>query len=145
MAPVPPGIRWFPDVHLAYAFCMATKKKKSPAKKSTVSKAKARVSKALPKKVSKSLPKKAKPAKVSTSATKIPQGREHKLAEQALTLVDQAAAVLRSGIRGGAKTTAQSRIAAKKKANELLGKASSNLNSAISSGTSALQNLLGKI
>jgi hypothetical protein len=129
---------------------MATKKKKPAAKKtapkkSTVSKAKAKVSKSLPKKVSKALPKKAKPAKVSTKDTKVPAGREHKLAEQALNLVDQAASVLRSGIRGGAKTTAQSRIEAKKKAQDLLGRASSNLNSAISSGTSALQNLLGKI
>jgi hypothetical protein len=118
---------------------MATKKKSAPAKskKSTVTKVKAKASKALPKK--------AKPAKVSTKSQPIPQGREHKLAEQALSLVDQAAAVLRSGIRGGARTTAQSRIAAKKKANELLGKASSNLNSAISSSTSALQGLLGKL
>jgi hypothetical protein len=110
--------------------------KKPAAKKSPVTKAKAAVSKALPAK---------KPSKVSTKATAIPKGREHKLAEQALSFVDQAAAVLRSGIREGAKTTASSRIAAKKKANELLGKASSNLSKAIGDGASTLQNLLGKI
>ncbi len=123
---------------------MATAKKKPAAKKSTTSKVKAKVSKALPKKVA-SKPKAGAAAKVSTKSTSIPQGREHKLAEQALKLVDQAASVLRGGIRGSAQTTAKSRIAAKKKAHDLLGKASSNLNDAISSSTSALQNLLGKI
>jgi hypothetical protein len=117
---------------------MATAKKKPAAKKSTPSKVKAKVSKALPKK-------KAMPAKVSTKATSVPAGREHKLAEQALNFVDEAASVLRSGIREGAATTAKSRIAAKKKANDLLGKASSNLSKAIGDGASALQNLLGKI
>ena len=115
---------------------MATKTKPA-AKKSPVTKAKAKVSKALPKKSSK--------PKVSTKATPIPQGREHKLAEQALKFVDQAASILRDGIRGGAQTTSKSRIAAKKKAHDLLGKASTNLNKAIDSGTSALQSLLGKL
>lgn len=114
---------------------MATKKKPA-ASKSTPAKKKP---------AAKVLPKKTPPPKVSTKATPVPQGREHKLAEQALKFVDQAATVLRSGIREGASTTAKSRIAAKKKAHDLLGKASSNLNEAISSGTSALQNLLGKI
>lgn len=116
---------------------MATSKKKPAAKKSTP-KAKAKASKAPPKK-------KTLPAKVSTKATSVPAGREHKLAEQALKFVDEAASVLRSGIRGGAATTAKSRIAAKKKANDLLGKASSNLSKAIEGGASALQSLLGKI
>ena len=129
----------FPMAHWSMVSLMATTKKNPAAKKSPVTKAKAKVSKAMPKKVP------SKPAKVSTKATSIPQGREHKLAEQALSLVDQAAAVLRSGIREGAKTTATSRIAAKKKANELLGKASSNLSKAIGDGASTLQNLLGKI
>lgn len=118
---------------------MATTKKKSAAKKSPAAKAKAKVSKALPKKVP------SRPVKAGTKSTPIPQGREHKLAEQALKLVDQAASVLRSGIRESAQTTAKSRIAAKKKAHDLLGKASSNLSEAISSGASTLQNLLGKL
>ena len=126
---------------------MATAKKKPAAKKSTTSKVKAKVSKALPKKATpapKASPK-ATAAKVSTKSTPIPQGREHKLAEQALKFVDEAASVLRDGIRGSAQTSAKSRIAAKKKANDLLGKASSNLSKAIGDGASALQNLLGKI
>ena len=119
---------------------MATAKKKPAAKKSTAPKVKAKVSKALPSK-------KATPtqAKVSTKARPVSAGREHKLAEQALKLVDEAASVLRTGIRGGAATTAKSRIAAKKKANDLLGKASSNLSKAIEGGASALQSLIGKI
>ncbi len=121
---------------------MATKKKTAP-KKSKSSPAKS--AKKTVKKTAKAATAKPKPVKVSTKSTSVPQGREHKLAEQALKLVDQAASVLRTGIRGGAQTTAKSRIAAKKKANDLLGKASSNLNQAISSGTSTLQNLLGKL
>ena len=95
---------------------------------------------------SKTLPKKkVLPSKVSKLVTSVPAGHEHKLAEQALKFVDEAAALLRSGIREGAATTAKSRIAAKKKAHDLLGKASSNLSKAIEDGSSLLQDLLKKI
>lgn len=117
---------------------MATAKKKPAAKKSPASKAKA---KPAPKKTTTTKKKDA----VNTADTKVPAGREHKLAEQALKLVDQAASVLREGIRTGASTTAKSRIAAKKKANDLLDKASSNLTKAIHHGNDSLQKLLGKI
>jgi 1,4-alpha-glucan branching enzyme len=120
---------------------MATAKKKPAPKKSIPAKAKAAV-KPAPKKAT---PKKTAAAKVNTKTTSIPSGREAKLAEQALKLVDEAASVLRTGIRSGAETTAKSRIAAKKKANALLGKASTNLSKAIGDSASALQNLLGKI
>jgi hypothetical protein len=123
----------------AYKKRMATAKKKPAAKKSTSSKAKA--AKPAPKKTTT----KSKKDTVSTADTKIPAGREHKLAEQALKLVDQAASVLREGIRTGASTTAKSRIAAKKKANSLLDKASSNLSKAIHHGSDSLQKLIGKI
>jgi len=116
---------------------MAQQKKKTPLKKSPSSKA-------MPKK--KAQPKKKTiHHKVSTKETKVPAGREHKLAEQALKFVDEAASVLRAGIRGGAATTAKSRIAAKKKAHDLLGRASSDLSKAIKDGASVLQNILGKI
>ena len=88
---------------------------------------------------------KAMPAKVSSKTETIPHGREHKLADQALKFVDEAAALLRTGIREGAATTAKSRIAAKKKAHILLGKASVNLSKAIEDGTSVIQDLLKKI
>ena len=53
--------------------------------------------------------------------------------------------MLRAGVRGSAQTTAKSRIAAKKKAHDLLDQASSNLSKAINSGASALQSLIGKL
>lgn len=89
--------------------------------------------------------KKATPVKVSTKAIPVPSGREHQLAEQALRFVDEASSILRDGIREGAATTAKSRIAAKKKAHDLLGKASVNLTKALEESTSALQKLIGKI
>ncbi len=110
---------------------MATTKKKPSLKKSTVSG---------------SLPKeKSLPAKGTKKATSLPSGPEHKLAEQALKFVDEAASLLRSGIRGSAATTAKSRIAAKTKAHDLLGKASTNLSKAIGESTTVLQDLLKKI
>ncbi len=89
--------------------------------------------------------KKALPAKGSKEGRPVPAGYEHKLAEQALKFVDEAASLLRGGIREGAATTAKSRIAAKKKAHNLLGKASFNLSKAIENGSSMLQDLLKKI
>ena len=82
---------------------------------------------------------------MSTKAVHVPEGREHKLAAQALKLVDEASSILRSGIREGAATTAKSRIAAKKKAHDLLGKASVQLTKALDESTSALQKLIEKI
>lgn len=107
---------------------MATKKKPTARKSAPRKKAKKSTSK-----------------KATTKATPIPRGREQKLAEQALKFVDQAAALLRNGVRESAQTTAKSRIAAKKKAHDLLGQASSSLSKAIGSGASALQNLIGKL
>ncbi len=108
---------------------MATAKKKPTAKKPAA----------------KSTAKKPAAAKPAATKTTIPAGREAKLAEQALKLVDEAASVLRSGIREGAATTAKSRIAAKKKAHNLLSKASDNLSKAIGDGASVLQGLIGKL
>jgi len=85
------------------------------------------------------------PAKVSTKSQSVPAGREHHLAEQALNFLDEAASVLRSGIREGAATTAKSRIAAKKKAHDLIGIASKNLSIAIEGSSSTLQSLIGKL
>jgi hypothetical protein len=103
---------------------MPKAKKKSAPKKTVV-----------PKSRKKSLPAKKATAKSEADG----------LAEQALKFVDEAAALLRSGIREGAKTTSQSRAAAKKKAHSLLGKASTSLSQALEEGTSVLQNLLKKL
>ena len=79
------------------------------------------------------------------SAAKAPEGREHALAESALKLLDQATDILRSGIRQGADTTAKSRLAARKKASALLGRATSDLAEAIQTGGAALQKFIRKI
>ena len=101
---------------------------------------------AVKKPASKSTPKKKEiPAKECAGTKAIPHGREHKLADQSLKFVDEAAALLRTGIQEGAAMTAKSRIAAKKKAHNLLGKASHNLSKAIEESTSVLQDLLKKI
>lgn len=125
---------------------MATAKKKPASRKPTTSKAKAAKPAAKKKPATKkpAVAKKSAAKKVNTKTTHIPSGREQKLAEQALKFVDEAASVLRSGIRSSAETTAKSRIAAKKKASTLLDKASANLSKAIGTGASTLQGLLGK-
>jgi len=85
--------------------------------------------------------KKSLPAKTASKAKPVADN----LAEQALKFVDEAAALLRSGIRQGAKSTAKSRAVAKKKAHRLLGQASNNLSHAIEGGASALQRILKKM
>ncbi|MGC1481952.1 MAG: hypothetical protein WA771_15740 [Chthoniobacterales bacterium] len=86
-----------------------------------------------------------KTAAAKAKATKaIPGDREQKLAEQALSLVDQAASVLRDRIRDGATQTAKGRLAAKKRANTLLSRASGNLHKAVDVGTDNLQKIFGK-
>lgn len=104
---------------------MPTTKRKSTAKKSSSS---------APKKKPKAGKKAAAPKPATDSLT-----------EQALKFVDEAAALLRSGIREGAKTTAHSRAVAKKKAHRLLDQASTNLSQAIEGGASALQKILKKL
>jgi hypothetical protein len=89
--------------------------------------------------------KKSLPAKVSTKVTAKSAVRHNKLAKQALEFLDEAASVLRTGIREGAKTTEKSRIIAKRKAHNLLGKASRELSKAIEAGASTLQDIIKKI
>ena len=108
-----------------YINFMSTTKRKSPSKKTASRKAKTRPL----------------PAK---KAAKAKPAADH-LADQALKFVDEAAALLRSGIREGAKTTAHSRAVAKKKAQRLLDQASTSLSQAIEGGTSALQRILKKL
>lgn len=89
--------------------------------------------------------KKSLPAKVSTKVTTKKTLRHNKVANQALEFLDEAATLLRVGIREGAKATENSRIVAKKKAHHLLGKASKELSKAIEDGASTLQDLIKKI
>jgi hypothetical protein len=89
--------------------------------------------------------KKSLPAKVSTKVTDEAALRHNKLAKQALEFLDGAASLLRTSIHEGAKTTEQSRIIAKRKAHNLLGKASKELSKAIEGGASTLQDIIKKI
>jgi hypothetical protein len=84
----------------------------------------------------------AKPTrKVRTKPTVPPT----KLATQALKFLDEATALLRTGIREGAHTTEESRILAKRQAHSLLGKASKTLSQAIEDGASSLQDIIKKM
>jgi len=85
------------------------------------------------------------PAKVSTKVTTKSAVRHNKLAKQALEFLDEATSLLRTGIRESAKTTEKSRILAKRKAHNLLGKASRNLAKAIEDGASTLQDIIKRI
>ncbi len=113
---------------------MATKKKTSTTKSTAKSAA----------------PKKAAPKKTAAKKPKLtksnPAGpREKKIADSALKLVDEAAALLRKGIRESASTTEKSRHDAKRKAHSLLSKASSSLEGLLSGGTSAVRSVINKI
>jgi len=104
-----------------------TAPKKAAAKKTTTQKA------AAPK----------KPASVKHAKPAGP--REQKLASSALKLVDQAAALLRQGIRSGANTSEKARLETKQRAHSLLTKASSSLSDALQEGSSTLHKIIGKL
>ena len=84
-------------------------------------------------------------AKLAPKVTSKPTVHHNKLATQALKFLDEATALLRTGIREGAETTEESRILAKKKAHSLLGKASKTLSQAIEDGASTLQDFIKKM
>lgn len=111
---------------------MATKKKTSAPK----------AKKAAPKKAA---AKKPAPKKAAATKAKATGPREHAAANAALKLVDEAAALLRKGIRTSADTTEKSRHEAKQKAHTLLNKASSSLGDLLSGSTSALRSVINKI
>ena len=84
-------------------------------------------------------------AKIVPKVTSKPTVRHSKLAAQALKFLDEATALLRTGIREGAQTTEESHILAKRKAHSLLGKASKTLSQAIEDGASTLQDFIKKM
>ena len=122
---------------------MATKTKPAAKKKPAVKKAPAKA-KAKTTTTKKSAPVAAKKVKKAVDST--PRGpRETKAANNALKLVDQAAAALRKGIRDGAGVSEKNRLAAKKKAHELLTKATSSLGGLLDSSSSILKSAIDKI
>jgi len=104
---------------------MATTKKKTTARKPAPGKTKFRTAAA----------KRSSPA----------GAREEALANDALKLVDKAAALLRKGIRSGAETSYKTRLEAKHQAHGLLTKASSALGELLSESTSTLHKVINKI
>ena len=124
-----------------YSSRMSTKKTKStPLKKPAPSSQGAK--KAAPKKSS--LKKKRAPLKKSSqkgAATPAPD----QLTQNALKLVDQAAALLRKGIKTSSKATYEARTVLHQEAHTLLEEASSHLDHAIQTGTTFLRNALKKI
>ena len=84
-------------------------------------------------------------AKLAPKVRSQKNGGPTKLATQALKILDQATAILRTGIQEGTQTTERSRILAKKKAHSLLGKASRTLSHALEDGTSSLQEIIKKM
>lgn len=124
---------------------MPAKKKSSaarkPAKKSASKKVAAKTTAKKSSTRKKSAPK--KPASVKHSKPVGP--REQKLASSALKLVDQAAALLRQGIRTSANTSEKARLETKQRAHTLLTKASSSLSDALNEGSSTLHKLIGKL
>jgi hypothetical protein len=84
-------------------------------------------------------------AKHTSKATAKPTVQHNKLATQALKFLDEATALLRTGIQEGAQTTGESRILAKKKAHNLLGQASKTLSQAIEDGATTLQGIIKKM
>ncbi|MEX1118802.1 MAG: hypothetical protein WEB60_08410 [Terrimicrobiaceae bacterium] len=109
---------------------MTTTKKKAATTKSAAKKPAA--SKA-------SAPKKATPSKATTA-----KSREEKAAEKTIELLDEAARILRSSLRAGAKTTAESRVEAKQKAHSLVTKASNSLSHVVDGAGSILHKAINK-
>ena len=70
---------------------------------------------------------------------------EDVLTKEALKLVDEAATLLRSGIKTSQKNTGKAREAAHKKAHSLLGKATRHLDDALKSSSSFLHKAISKL
>ncbi|MCX6957085.1 MAG: hypothetical protein NT164_00855 [Verrucomicrobiae bacterium] len=125
---------------------MSTKKKMSPPKKVTSTKSK---KPSTPKKVTpkKTAPKTAAVKKIVIKKISLSslESFEDAVTKEALKLVDEAAGLLRAGIKTSQKTTSKAREATHKKAHSLLGKATNHLDNAIKSGSSYLRKAISKI
>lgn len=120
---------------------MAIKKTtKIPAKKTTV-KAKATTARKAP--VRKAAAPKSTAAKAKPSRPAGP--REEKLANSALKLIDEAASLLRKGVKTTADVSEKNREAARKRAHTLLTKATSSIGGLLDSGSSALHKAISKL
>jgi DNA-binding protein HU-beta len=117
---------------------------KTPAKKTTAT---AKTTTARKATVRKAAAHKATPKVTSKpkSSAKPAAAHEEKLTSSALKLVDEAAALLRKGIKTTADVSEKNREEARKRAHSLLTKATSSLNDLLDSGTSALHKAISKL
>jgi len=116
---------------------MTTPKKKAAAKKPAAKKTSAKKSDAIKVTVKKAAPKKTTSSSSATS-------REEKAAEKTIDWLDEAARLLRSSLRTGAKTTSEGRLEAKQKAHSLVTKASSSLSDLVGDAGSILHKAINK-
>ncbi len=111
----------------------------------TTPKKKAAVKKTAPKKTATKSP---VSVKVSVKKTAPPKSsatsREEKAAEKTIELLDEAARLLRSSLRTGAKHTAEGRTEAKQKAHSLVNKASKTLSDVVDGAGSVLHKAINK-
>ena len=80
-----------------------------------------------------------------TASKPAPVAKEHSVAESALKLVDEAAALLRKGISTSAGSSEKARLEAKQKAHSLLNMASSSLSGILDGSTSVLRKAINKL
>lgn len=111
-----------------------TTKKKSSVKKATSAKTKKAPAKRPLAKVKKTTAKKTSEKHLEDVVTK-----------QALKLVDEAATLLRHGIKASQKNTTKARETAHKKAHTLLGQATRHLDEALKSSSSFLRKAINKL
>ncbi len=124
---------------------MATKKtSKTPAKKSTTAAKATTARKATVRRAAAHKTTTASASKPKSSAKPVGP-REEKLANAALKLVDEAAALLRKGIKTTADVSEKNREQARKKAHSLLTEAASSLGGLLDSGASALHKAISKL
>ena len=101
--------------------------------------------------VKKPAARRAKPAKrkaVKKVTIKVPRSSSSAIdtvADSALKLVDQAASLLRSGIRTSANQTEKARLESKKRALSLVNQASGHLSKALDQGSGTIRNILSRI
>jgi hypothetical protein len=122
---------------------MAIKKTtKTPAKKTAV---KAKATTAPKATVRKAAAPKSTPAATKAKPSRPAGPREEKLANSALKLIDEAASLLRKGVKTTADVSEKNREAARKRAHGLLTKATSSLGGLLDSGSSALHKAISKL
>ncbi|MEO8206113.1 MAG: hypothetical protein ABI615_08025 [Chthoniobacterales bacterium] len=83
--------------------------------------------------------------RIKAKIPKSPSSAVHQVAGSALKLVDQAASLLRLGIRNSASQTEKARLETKKRALSLVSKASEHLNKAVNTGTGGVRNIIGRL